>query len=78
VLIKTLLNRVERFKSFVYDATQVMLVDGVEALVIDIEARRIETYRFKSPCEFRQSLRGPCLPIKGCIFREEGRCPRRP
>ncbi len=40
MLIKTLLNKVERFKSFVYGATQVMLVDGVEALVIDIEARR--------------------------------------
>ena len=40
MLIKTLLNKVERFKSFVYGATQVKLVDGVEALVIDIEARR--------------------------------------
>lgn len=40
MLIKTLLNKVERFKSFVYGATQVTLVDGVEALVIDIEARR--------------------------------------
>ena len=35
-MIKTLLNKVERFKSFVY----VMLIGGTEALVIDIEPRR--------------------------------------
>jgi len=40
MLIKTLLNKVERFKSFVYGAIYVQLVDGVEALVVDIEARR--------------------------------------
>jgi hypothetical protein len=40
MLIKTLLNKVEQFKSFVYGTIQVMLVDGVEALVIDIEPRR--------------------------------------
>lgn len=39
MLIKTLLNKVERFKSFVYGAVCVTLVDGVEALVIDIEPR---------------------------------------
>ncbi len=39
MLIKTLLNKVERFKSFVYGAVCVKLVDGVEALVIDIEPR---------------------------------------
>jgi transposase len=40
MLIKTLLNKVERFKSFVYGSICVMLVDGVEALVIDMEPRR--------------------------------------
>ena len=40
MLIKTLLNKVERFKSFVYGAAQVMHVDGGEALVIDILPRR--------------------------------------
>jgi hypothetical protein len=40
MLIKTLLNKVERFKSFVYTSVCFMLVDGVEALVIDIEPRR--------------------------------------
>jgi transposase len=40
MLIKTLLNKVERFKSFVYGSIWVQLVDGVEALVIDIEPRR--------------------------------------
>jgi transposase len=40
MLIKTLLNKVERFKSFVYGGACVTLVDGVEALVIDIEPRR--------------------------------------
>ena len=40
MLIKTLLNKVERFKSFVYGSTYIMLVCGVEALVIDIEPRR--------------------------------------
>jgi len=40
MLIKTLLNKVERFKSFVYGSIRVKLVGGVEALVIDIEPRR--------------------------------------
>jgi len=40
MLIKTLLNKVEHFKSFVYGTTQIMLVAGVEALVVDITARR--------------------------------------
>jgi transposase len=39
MLIKTLLNKVERFKSFIYDSVSVMRVDGVEALVIDINPR---------------------------------------
>ncbi|MCP4073942.1 MAG: ISL3 family transposase [Hyphomicrobiales bacterium] len=40
MLIKTLLNKVERFKSFVYGSVCVMLVCGTEAMVIDIEPRR--------------------------------------
>ena len=40
MLIKTLLNKVERFKSFVYGSSSVQFVDGVEALVIDIDPRR--------------------------------------
>jgi len=40
MLIKTLLNKVERFKSFVYGSVSVMLVAGTEAVVIDIEPRR--------------------------------------
>lgn len=40
MLIKTLLNKVERFKSFIYAAACVMLVNGTEALVIDIVPRR--------------------------------------
>jgi len=40
MLIKTLLNKVERFKSFVYGSICVTLIAGVEALVIDIEPRR--------------------------------------
>jgi transposase len=39
MLIKTLLNKVERFKSFVYGSAQVMLIEGAEALVIDIVPR---------------------------------------
>ncbi len=34
--IKTLLNKVERFKSFIYGTTQIMLVAGADALVIGI------------------------------------------
>lgn len=40
MLIKTLLNKVERFKSFVYGTAQIMFIDGAEALVIDIVSRR--------------------------------------
>ena len=40
MLIKTLLNKVIRFKSFVYGSTCFMLVGDTDALVIDIEPRR--------------------------------------
>lgn len=40
MLIKTLLNRVEKVKSFVYRAAQVETVAGEEALVVDIAPRR--------------------------------------
>ena len=39
MLIKALLNKVGRFKSFIYDSIVIMLVDGAEALVIDIKPR---------------------------------------
>ena len=39
MLIITLLNKIERFKSFVYDKCQIMTIDGEDALVIDIRAR---------------------------------------
>jgi transposase len=39
MLIKTLLNKVERFKSFVYDTVQIVTVAGNEALIIDIKPR---------------------------------------
>ncbi|SFM18686.1 hypothetical protein SAMN05421863_101643 [Nitrosomonas communis] len=32
MLIKTLLNKIERFKSFIYDSIGVKLVEGIEAL----------------------------------------------
>jgi hypothetical protein len=37
---KTMLNKIERFKSFVYTSTYIMLISGTEALVINIEPRR--------------------------------------
>ena len=40
MLIKTLLNKTERYKSFVYSAVCIMLVGGSDALVIDIVPRR--------------------------------------
>lgn len=39
MLIKTLLNKVERFKSFIYESISVMYIYGVEALVVDIKPR---------------------------------------
>ena len=39
MLIKTLLNKLERFKSFVYKAIQFEVVGGEEAMVIDITPR---------------------------------------
>lgn len=39
MLIKTLLNKVERFKSFVYGDASFQTVKGSDALVIDIKAR---------------------------------------
>ena len=39
MLVKTLLNKVERFKSFVCGSIHIMLVGGTEALTIDIEPR---------------------------------------
>ena len=40
MLIKTLLNKVERFKSFVYGAVCLVMVNGVDALIVDINPRR--------------------------------------
>ena len=40
MLIKTLLNKVERFKSFVYGTVSIKLVGDEDALVIDLVARR--------------------------------------
>jgi len=40
MLIKTLLNKVERFKSFIYGSSRLMTVDGFEALIIDIKPRK--------------------------------------
>ena len=39
MLVKTLLNRVEKFKSFVYETVQFEFVKGAEALVVDIKPR---------------------------------------
>lgn len=39
MLIKTLLNKIERFKSFVYDTVQIVTVAGKDALIIDIRPR---------------------------------------
>ena len=40
MLIKTLLNKVERFKSFIYGDSRIMTVGGYDALVINIKPRR--------------------------------------
>lgn len=40
MLIKTLLNKVERFKSFVYGDSRLTTVNGEDALIIDIKPRR--------------------------------------
>lgn len=40
MLIKTVLNKVERFKSFIYGDCRLTTVDGIDALIIDIKPRR--------------------------------------
>lgn len=40
MLIKTVLNKIERFKSFIYGDCQFLKVGGFEALVVDIKPRR--------------------------------------
>ena len=40
MLIKTVLNKVERFKSFIYGDCRFSKVGGIEALIIDIKPRR--------------------------------------
>jgi transposase len=40
MLIKTLLNKVERFKSFIYGDSKIMTVGGDAALVVNIKPRR--------------------------------------
>jgi len=39
MLVKTLLNKVENFKSFVYKAVHLEVIHGREALVADIQPR---------------------------------------
>jgi transposase len=55
MLIKTLLNKVERFKSFVYGTAQIMLIDGAEALVIDIVPRR-NSWPVCSGCNTKRNM----------------------
>jgi transposase len=40
MLIKTLLNKVERFKSFIYGDCRLSTVGGIDALIIDLKPRR--------------------------------------
>lgn len=40
MLIKTLLNKVERFKSFIYGDSRLTTVNGADSLIIDIKPRR--------------------------------------
>jgi transposase len=40
MLLKTILNQSEKFKSFVYDTVTFEMVDGHKALVIDMKARK--------------------------------------
>jgi transposase len=40
MLIKTLLNKIEHFKSFVYGNSRLTVINGVDALIIEIKARR--------------------------------------
>jgi transposase len=40
MLIKTLLNKVERFKSFIYGNSRFATVNGADALIVDIKPRR--------------------------------------
>lgn len=40
MLIQTLLNRCQKFKSFVYHKVRLMQVEGVEALVVEVLARK--------------------------------------
>lgn len=40
MLIKTLLNKVERFKSFIYGDSRLTIVNGADSLIIDIKPRR--------------------------------------
>ena len=40
MLIKTLLNKIERFKSFIYGDSRLAVIGGADALIIDIKARR--------------------------------------
>ena len=39
MLIKTVLNRLERFKSFVFGSVTFQVVNGSEALVVEIRSR---------------------------------------
>lgn len=40
MLIKTILNRLEKFKSFVYGRTYIKTIEGQEALIVELNARR--------------------------------------
>ena len=40
MLIKTLLNKVEHFKSFIFGDTCLMEVDGLESVIIEIKPRK--------------------------------------
>ena len=51
MLIKTLLNKIERFKSFPYGKCQLETVAGQDALVINMQSRRNSKDHWKQGLE---------------------------
>ena len=40
MLVKTILNKIEKFKSFVYEKTYFEIMDGEESLIVELSPRK--------------------------------------
>ena len=69
MLIKTILNKIEKFKSFIYGKVRLERMNGTEALIVEVKARQ----NTKGICP-KCGKRRPAYVHSLCVFLNMCRC----